>query len=73
MCATADIPLELEQSANGKSQKRLAGCWLVMLEGQITLDLQRQYMLDKHRGYVKNKLLQLSWFCLLRQTGKVSS
>ncbi len=68
MCATADIPLELERSANGKSQKRLAGCWLVMLEGQITLDPERQYTPDKHRRYVKNELLQLSWFCLLRQT-----
>ena len=48
MCATADIQLELERSANGKYQKHLAGCWLVMLEGQITGDVLGQYMPDKH-------------------------
>ena len=46
MCATADIPLELERSVNGKSQKRLAGCWLVMLEGQTILLQIRLYTQD---------------------------
>ena len=48
----------------GNFKKRLAGCWLVMLEVQTIQDLKHQYMSDKFSYFIFTQDNKLSMWRL---------